>query len=196
MVCLICKYRQVVTAESAHDVRQNGVMTNSPETMRSSYLRWGNVGLVFLGGSLGVFAREGLMLALPGAGAQYFAVLLANVFGALLLGFLLAGMGQGGGGGRQSIRLLLGTGALGGFTTYSALAQAVLVLWSGGAAWLAVGYAGGTLLFGGISTWCGVLLGGALKSRSRGQKQGQGRDQVQGRSQGRLCRMRARSDRG
>lgn len=154
-------------------MRQNGVMTNSPAQMRSSYLSWVNVGLVFLGGSLGVLAREGVMLALPNAGTLPIAVLLANVIGALLLGFLLASMGslEEVGSRRQSLRLLLGTGVLGGFTTYSALAQAVLVLWSGGAAWLAVGYGVGTLLMGGIATWCGVLLGEVVVSRRQPRRE-------------------------
>lgn len=148
-------------------VRQNSEMTNAPDQARSGYLRWGHIGLVFLGGTLGVLAREGLTLVMPNVGGLPVAVLLANVFGALLFGLLLESLGsfERMNARRQSLRLLLGTGLLGGFTTYSALAQAVLVLWSGGAAWVAVGYGAGTLLLGGIASWGGVLLGGAIANR-------------------------------
>ena len=148
-------------------VRQNGEMTNTPDQARSGYLRWGHIGLVFLGGTLGVLAREGLALAMPNVGGFPASVLLANVVGALLLGLLLESMGsfERMDARRQSLRLLLGTGLLGGFTTYSALAQAVLVLWSGGAAWVAVGYGAATLLLGGGAAWGGVLLGAAIADR-------------------------------
>lgn len=157
-------------------MRQNGVVTSSPNQLRPTYLRPGNVGLVFLGGMCGVFARELLMLAVPDAGGIPAAVLIANVLGALLLGFLLESLGALGSSGpdtgrRQSLRLLLGTGVLGGFTTYSALAQTVLVLWSDGAAWFAAAYGLGTLLCGGLATWCGILLAGGL-TRARERKRG------------------------
>lgn len=148
-------------------VRKNGEMTNVPDQARAGYLRWGHIGLVFLGGTLGVLAREGLMFAVPHVGVFPAAVLLANVIGSLLLGLLLESMGSSAytNARLQSLRLLLGAGLLGGFTTYSALAQAVCVLWSGGAAWAAVGYGMGTLLLGGIAGWGGVLLGGAIAAR-------------------------------
>lgn len=107
------------------------------------------------------------MLGVPNAGVIPTAVLLANVAGALLLGLLLESMGPRGepSSRRESLRLLLGTGVLGGFTTYSALAMAVLVLWSDGEVWIAAAYGLGTLLLGGIATWCGVWLGEAWVSQ-------------------------------
>lgn len=67
--------------------------------------------LVFLGGGTGAVLRWGLSLALP---APY-GTLLVNVVGSAVLAFLLhdvVGM-------PAHWRLLLGTGLLGGFTTYS-----------------------------------------------------------------------------
>lgn len=130
---------------------------------------------MFLGGGLGVLAREALMLAIPDEGSVPVAVLVANVLGAFLLGLLLESApslwpepGR-----RQSWRLLLGTGVLGGFTTYSALAQAVMVLGRDGAAGLAIAYGLGTLLLGGLATWLGVMLGG-MSARTAERRRGSG----------------------
>lgn len=82
------------------------------------------VGLVALGGAGGTSARYLLTELLPTPGFP-FVTLLINVVGALLLGALVGLLG------RLAVtrpvasdglRLLLGTGLLGGFTTYSALA--------------------------------------------------------------------------
>ncbi len=128
------------------------------------HLRPVSLALVFAGGVLGVLARELLMIAVPDAMQLPLAVLIANLLGALLLGILLEAVARRGpeSSGRRSLRLLLGTGVLGGFTTYSALAQAVLLLWSGGEVWLALGYGVGTLVLGAAATWAGVLVGGVL----------------------------------
>ncbi len=128
------------------------------------HLRPVSLALVFAGGVLGVLARELLMIAVPDAMQLPLAVLIANLLGALLLGILLEAVARRGpeSSGRRSLRLLLGTGVLGGFTTYSALAEAVLLLWSGGEVWLALGYGVGTLVLGAAATWAGVLVGGVL----------------------------------
>ena len=88
--------------------------------------------LVFVGGALGSLARYGLALALPGLWATW----TVNIVGSFALGALLGLLR------RQpafppptarvpdahSLRLLLGTGFLGGFTTYSAFAHDVVSL--------------------------------------------------------------------
>lgn len=146
-------------------------MTQHPSL--PAHLRPRNVGLVFIGGALGVLARELLMLTLPDRGSLPVAVFVANIVGAFLLGLLLESLARSGPesssetGGRTAVRLLLGTGLLGGFTTYSALAQAIALLVQGGEAWLAVGYGLATIVLGAIASWCGMLLG-ALPKRSRG----------------------------
>ncbi len=86
--------------------------------------------LVMLGGMLGTAGRLGIELLLPHSGGFPFATLIANVLGALLIGILasrpfdkLRGRGQ-------DTRLFLGTGILGGFTTYSAFAVGSVGLWT------------------------------------------------------------------
>lgn len=87
--------------------------------------------LVFLGGALGTAARAAIEAAVPAApGTWPWATFLINLAGAFLLGFILetldrreARLGTG-----PAPRLLLGTGLLGGFTTYSAFAVETLRL--------------------------------------------------------------------
>ena len=145
-------------------------MTREPEQQPPSYLRPTNLLLVFAGGSLGVLVRELLMLAVPDVSGLPLAVLIANLAGALLLGLLLEALAARGSetDGRQRLRLLIGTGALGGFTTYSALAQAVALLWGGGSVGPALGYGLATLLLGCLAAWLGIALGARLGKGRRG----------------------------
>lgn len=74
--------------------------------------------LVAVGGAVGALARYGLAEMLPAEPAGLpLATLLTNLVGCLLLGLLVGRW-------RRSavLRPLLGTGVLGGFTTFSALA--------------------------------------------------------------------------
>ncbi|WCC80587.1 CrcB family protein [Cutibacterium equinum] len=83
------------------------------------------VGLVFLGGCLGTLMRAGIAHAWPApADGVPWATLVTNLLGAFLLATLLEILLQVGPdeGIRRAIRLCLGTGVLGGFTTYSTLA--------------------------------------------------------------------------
>lgn len=98
--------------------------------------------LVAAGGTVGTAARLGLGLALPDAGGVPVAVLVANVVGALLIGVLAARIPA-----STDLRLLLGTGVLGGFTTYSAFMTGSVELWADAPA-LAFAYAAGSLVLG------------------------------------------------
>ncbi|UWF78570.1 CrcB family protein [Microbacterium sp. EF45047] len=93
-----------------------------------------------------------LGLALP-AGALPWDVLVANVLGALLLGVVTARVPA------EEMRLLFGTGVLGGFTTYSALAVGTVELWTS-APLLAVSYAVGSVALGLAAAAAGLRLGG------------------------------------
>ncbi len=94
---------------------------NSPVPLRFA--------LVVAGGVIGTAARLGLGLVLPapaGAGldAVPWATLIANIAGAFLIGVLAARLP-----GSSAVRIFLGTGVLGGFTTYSAFTVGTVTLW-------------------------------------------------------------------
>jgi CrcB protein len=101
------------------------------------------VALVALGGAVGALLRYALADALPtGAGDFPTATFLTNVSGAFLLGVLLEALDRLGPdvGSRRLLRLGLGTGLLGAFTTYSTLAVEVSVLGRDGEPGLGAGY--------------------------------------------------------
>ncbi|MBS0022935.1 CrcB family protein [Microbacterium paraoxydans] len=109
--------------------------------------------LVALGGTAGTAARLALGLALPDPGGLPLAVLLANVVGAFLIGVVAARLAA-----SSELRLLLGTGVLGGFTTYSAFMTGTVALW-GTAPLLAVAYVAGSLMLGLGAAALGLRLG-------------------------------------
>lgn len=113
---------------------------------------WRDVVLVAVGGAIGTALRAGLSLGL-GDDLGPALVPLINVVGAFAIGILFgwrARMPHSSR--RQRAQLFLGTGVLGGFTTYSALAVESAdpgLLWWGAA----------TVLVGTAAAWAGVLLG-------------------------------------
>lgn len=109
--------------------------------------------LVAAGGTVGTAARLALGLVVPDAGGFPFAVLIANVVGALLIGVLAARLPA-----SADLRLMLGTGVLGGFTTYSAFMTGTVSLWTD-APVLAVAYALGSLVLGLGAAALGLRLG-------------------------------------
>ena len=76
------------------------------------------MGVVAVGGALGALARHGLSEALPASpGELPLATLLTNLSGCLALGVLVGVRPDG-----PWLRPFVGTGVLGGFTTFSAFA--------------------------------------------------------------------------
>jgi len=79
--------------------------------------------LVGLGGALGSMARYGLGLVVgrmaPGS-AWPLGTFAANLIGGLAMGLLVGWLALRGGAQQETLRVLLGVGALGGFTTFSA----------------------------------------------------------------------------
>lgn len=116
--------------------------------------------LVAMGGSAGCLARHVASDALGAPGRFPVGTFTVNVVGALLLGVLLEALARHGDnvGRRRALRLLLGTGFLGGFTTYSALSVDTDQLLRAGSPLLAVSYAFGTLLAGLAATIAGIAL--------------------------------------
>lgn len=109
-------------------------MSSYPPDARSAplHLRPSSWALVFLGGALGTLARALLGLWIPDLGAPAgtalpLGLLACNLLGAFCLGLLLEHLARSGPdeGARRAVRLGVGTGAMGGFTSYSALALAV-----------------------------------------------------------------------
>lgn len=135
---------------------------------RPAHRRPGLLALVALGGAAGTACRAGLNPAIPDIGGVSSTILLINVLGAFLLGLLLDSLARRGvdQGGRQRMRLLLGTGFLGGFTTYSTLATHTALLLSGGSPAAGIAYGLTTVLAGGLATWAGVAVAATLRPRS------------------------------
>lgn len=130
---------------------------------RLVHLRSRFLALVFLGGALGTAAREGLSLAFPAGDGIPYAIFGINVLGAFLLGLLLEALVRRGAdhGGRRAVRLFFGTGVLGGFTTYSALATDAAALIGRGEVLAGVGYGVVTVLIGAVATFAGIAVGAA-----------------------------------
>ncbi|OYN92764.1 hypothetical protein CGZ91_01070 [Parenemella sanctibonifatiensis] len=126
-----------------------------------------DIGLVAAGGSVGTLARYGLGHLVPAIGWLPLGVLLANVTGAFLLAWLvqhLAGHGPEDSR-RRGVRLLLGVGLLGGYTTYSLLATDVAELVLDQQIGAALAYGLGTVVVGGAATWLGILVGSRTGTR-------------------------------
>ena len=89
---------------------------------------------VFVGGGFGAVLRWQLGRAMTGwLGAPVvtafpFATLAANAAGSLAMGLLAGWLARHGGGGGEQLRLLLGVGLLGGFTTFSAFSLEMVLL--------------------------------------------------------------------
>jgi fluoride exporter len=107
------------------------------------------VALVVVGGFVGTLARYGLSLALPVSGGWPLGTLAANLTGAFALGWLVTRFAD-----DVRVRLLLGTGLISGYTTYSTLAVELERLLAEGSTVTAVTYAVVTLV-GGIAAAVG-----------------------------------------
>lgn len=125
---------------------------------------WGPIALVALGGAAGAASREGLSLVIPELDDVPVSIVIINVVGAFLLGFLYQAVTRLPGGRAKDLKLLLGTGFCGGFTTYSSLATDSAVLLRDGRVWTTVAYALGTVLLGACATWLGILAGTTRRS--------------------------------
>ena len=127
------------------------------------------LGAVFVGGVAGTAARYLAEETIRPWGAWPGATFLVNVVGAFVLGVLLEALARRGPdlGGRRRLRLLLGTGFLGAFTTYSALAVETVLLSRDGRPWLAAAYAAASLVVGVVAAAAGIRLGGRGRGPDR-----------------------------
>lgn len=141
------------------------------ETKRPVHLHWGFIGMVALGGVFGALARYGLGLVIPAPNAWPLPTLLINLSGALVLGALLEGLSRRGPdvGSRRVLRLALGTGFLGAYTTYSTLALDAVHLFTADAAPGAAAYLAASLFGGAAATTAGIWLGAWQHRRFTGR---------------------------
>ena len=116
---------------------------------------------VAIGGAIGAAGRYQLGRAI----AQFtalnnafpWATLAVNVIGCVAMG-LLAGWLAKSDGNTESLRLLLGVGLLGGFTTFSAFSLEMMQLIQRGSAGLAISYAGISVLAGLAALYLGLVI--------------------------------------
>lgn len=121
--------------------------------------------LVAVGGALGALARAGVAAALPrDPGAWPWATLAVNLLGCLLLGALIAVLAVRRPDGER-LRVFLGAGVLGGFTTYSAFAVEVTDLVAAGRSPVAAAYVAVSVLGGVLAVAAGARAGRAVAAR-------------------------------
>jgi CrcB protein len=126
--------------------------------------------LILIGGALGTGIRAALEAAYPAQpGGWPWATFLINVTGAFPLGVLLETLIRRGpdSGVRQYLRLGLGTGVLGGYTTYSTFAVEAVRLLGAGAVLIGIGYAIASVILGLAAALAGTLLAARLEGEGR-----------------------------
>lgn len=114
--------------------------------------------LIAIGGGIGAMGRHGLgQLSLrlfgPGFPVGTFA---ANVLGGLLMGLLVGWLATKDGG--HELRLLLGVGLLGGFTTFSAFSLDAFQMIERGRIGAASAYVGGSVILAIAALALGLLI--------------------------------------
>ena len=126
--------------------------------------------LVGAGGAVGTALRYLAGQAVPDgaasapSSASLLVILAINVIGSGLLGALVGRLSRQPGPGADRGRLLLGTGMLGGFTTYSTFALDVVELARHGDWLWAIGYPIVSVALGLAAAWWGLRLGRGSRS--------------------------------
>ena len=114
---------------------------------------------VALGGALGASARHLLGIAAfktLGPGYPY-GTMAANVIGGLLMGLLAGWLALKVSGG-ENLRLFLGVGLLGGFTTFSAFSLDAVLMYEKKAYGALLGYVGGSVILSIGALMIGLIL--------------------------------------
>ncbi|WP_406284207.1 fluoride efflux transporter CrcB [Embleya sp. NBC_00896] len=107
---------------------------------------------VSIGGAVGALGRWGLSEAIPHSGTAFpWATFTTNVVGCLLMGILMGLTVR-----RPLVRPFLGTGVLGGFTTFSTFALETRDLAAGDAWATAAGYVVASVVVGLVAVQVGL----------------------------------------
>ncbi|MGO1384845.1 MAG: fluoride efflux transporter FluC [Arachnia sp.] len=121
--------------------------------------------LIGVGGAVGTVLRFGIESAVVHDGNSWpTATFLINVSGAFVLAVLLEALSLHGAddGWRRRVRLGVGTGLLGGYTTYSSFMVETVLLGSKSQYLTAFGYAASSVVLGIVAAWAGMALVTAL----------------------------------
>lgn len=114
--------------------------------------------LVMAGGAAGAAMRFGLSQLVPHAAGEWpWATFVANVLGSLLMGVLAFWLVRKGAQGDQ-VRLLVGVGVLGGFTTFSAFSLEIAQMVERGQVVLGFGYAVASVLVALTALFAGMAM--------------------------------------
>jgi fluoride exporter len=117
--------------------------------------------LVFIGAGLGGVLRHGVNVwGLRFAASFPWATFCVNVLGSFAMGILMGVLIRRGG--SEPWRLFLGTGVLGGFTTFSAFSLDVATLIDRGALATALAYALGSVVVSLIALYAGFVVARAV----------------------------------
>jgi fluoride exporter len=114
--------------------------------------------LVMAGGALGAVMRYQFSRWLPVGTGWPWATFAVNVVGGLAMG-LLAAWAYRTGHATEGMRLLLGAGVLGGFTTFSAFSLEMAMMIERGQLGMATGYALASVLLAVLAVFAGLALG-------------------------------------
>ena len=117
------------------------------------------LGVTVAGGVIGVLARGLILAPVSDPAAVPWTTLAINVAGSFLLGVVVGWLDDR----RPLARAFLGTGVLGGFTTYSAFAVAT-ALWIA-TPWLAAGLAAASVIAGVVAAIAGLFAGRRIADR-------------------------------
>lgn len=123
------------------------------------------LGLVFIGGALGSALRSLLLFDSIAGGRNLLSLIAVNTLGSLALGFLIGNLHHRVASAQlEKVRVFVGTGLIGGFTSYSTLALLSAEALSTDPG-IAIVFGLGSLVLGVVAAWLGLWFGSALSPR-------------------------------